>query len=634
MSVDRIIFPSPKPQYNEQSIRSKDENSSIQFIDSPSVKNHNEIHCVPVMPMVYKIYEESSDIYFLFFHGNAEDLGSSMQFLKILRESLRANIIAVEYPGYGIYSKKVSAEQIKQDALKVYDSLAIDSGIDQSKIFVFGRSIGTGPACEIGARRRPGGVILLSAFTSIKKLSGELAFSLISYFIKERFNNIENVCRFSSPCLLIHGQADSLIKYQHSQQLQEAMRLNGKIVLAFYPEKMTHNQFQIRKDIIRPIQTFLKAIQFQQVKIQIKLLPEIFKKSLSQIQLINKNVRQAAEEQNKQLPKQQLQISSYKQLQQMELPLKLQKSESHNSKELQKNNPAYLSDRKNRSQDQQRQTNSNNQNQLEQSKINYRKIPDQNQKVQNIEVQLLEPTEKKEERSNANIYKLQQQSKFQQNKQDIQPIQPFQNHITQPLQQEDNIFQVIKLQNQNKNTNSSPDFQTEQIPQSQNKQKHVKEKENDPKNGENDDIKDHQSDFIYDQISILDGPPFEQIFSDNDFKEKANNSSNHKKEQYQEQKQEQQLTQEGEEDAYNKQPYYINYTNEDYFQVFATDEDYQNQITEINQAQELQVNHQNPFYFESQQQYNQNNNIQTNENIVMNNYNSVIQKIDDLEICN
>ncbi|KAL4463094.1 hypothetical protein ABPG74_007095 [Tetrahymena malaccensis] len=643
MSVDRIIFPRPKPQYNEQSIRTKDENSSIQFIESPSVKNQNEMHRVPVMSMVYKLYEESSDVYFLFFHGNAEDLGSSMQFLKLLRESLRANIIAVEYPGYGIYSKKVSAEQIKQDALKVYDSLVVDYAIDQSKIFVFGRSIGTGPACEIGARRRPGGIILLSAFTSIKKLSGELAFSLVSYFIKERFNNIENVCRFSSPCLLIHGQADSLIKHQHSQQLQEAMRLNGKIVLAFYPEKMTHNQFQIRKDIIRPIETFLKRIQFQHVKIQTKLLPEIFKNSLFQSQLINKNLRQATEEQqNNQLPKNQQQINS--QSQQVESPLKLQKSESHNSKELHKNNPAISSDRKHRSQDQQRQINSITQNQLEQNKLSNKKKLDENQKILNIEVQSYEYTEKKEERSNANIYKLQQQSKLQQDIYAIQPIQPFQSQIQHPQQQENLNFQAIQLQN--KNTNQSPDSKSYQIRQNQNKQNKVIEKQNSHKNGEDDDIKEHQSDLIYDQFNILDEPPFEQIFSENNFKTEANNSNHNKqgqdlkqkeeKQQIQQQQQQQQEEELGEEDDQNyEQPYCINYTNEDYFQVYATHEDYENQLTTINQAQEMQVNRKNHFYFDTYQQYNnQNNQIQTNEPIFMNKYNSVIQKIDDLEICN
>ena len=41
----------------------------------------------------------------IYFHANAEDLGTSYQFLNYLRQILRINIIAPEYPGYGIYQK-------------------------------------------------------------------------------------------------------------------------------------------------------------------------------------------------------------------------------------------------------------------------------------------------------------------------------------------------------------------------------------------------------------------------------------------------------------------------------------------------------------------------------------------------
>jgi len=62
--------------------------------------------------------------------------------------------------------------------------------IPENRITVVGRSIGSGPACEVGSKRHPKSVVLVSAFTSIKKLSGDLSFGLASYFVKERFNNI------------------------------------------------------------------------------------------------------------------------------------------------------------------------------------------------------------------------------------------------------------------------------------------------------------------------------------------------------------------------------------------------------------------------------------------------------------
>jgi len=41
----------------------------------------------------------------IYFHGNAEDIGLSYEMLDHLKQSLKLNILAVEYPGYGIYKE-------------------------------------------------------------------------------------------------------------------------------------------------------------------------------------------------------------------------------------------------------------------------------------------------------------------------------------------------------------------------------------------------------------------------------------------------------------------------------------------------------------------------------------------------
>jgi hypothetical protein len=50
-------------------------------------------------------YQSGSSKLIIFFHGNAEDLGISYEMLDHLRGALKINIIAVEYPGYGIYKE-------------------------------------------------------------------------------------------------------------------------------------------------------------------------------------------------------------------------------------------------------------------------------------------------------------------------------------------------------------------------------------------------------------------------------------------------------------------------------------------------------------------------------------------------
>jgi hypothetical protein len=45
----------------------------------------------------------SSDKLLFYFHGNAEDIGISSDFMKIIKTHLHMNVLAIEYPGYGIY---------------------------------------------------------------------------------------------------------------------------------------------------------------------------------------------------------------------------------------------------------------------------------------------------------------------------------------------------------------------------------------------------------------------------------------------------------------------------------------------------------------------------------------------------
>lgn len=58
----------------------------------------------------------------IFFHGNAEDIGISYEMLDHMRTALKINVLAVEYPGYGVYTdpKGPSEEQIYADAELAY----------------------------------------------------------------------------------------------------------------------------------------------------------------------------------------------------------------------------------------------------------------------------------------------------------------------------------------------------------------------------------------------------------------------------------------------------------------------------------------------------------------------------------
>mmetsp|Transcript_7036 Transcript_7036/g.6281 ORF Transcript_7036/g.6281 Transcript_7036/m.6281 type:complete len:108 (-) Transcript_7036:516-839(-) len=107
-----------------------------------------------------------------------------MEFALNINKNLLINVLAIEYPGYGIYKGSPSERKICMDAETVYDCLKNNVGIDEKDIFLFGRSIGTGPAIWLASIKNPGLLVLMSAFSSIKHVAKHLVGKVGGYFIK------------------------------------------------------------------------------------------------------------------------------------------------------------------------------------------------------------------------------------------------------------------------------------------------------------------------------------------------------------------------------------------------------------------------------------------------------------------
>ena len=83
---------------------------------------------------------------------------------------MHLNVLAMEYPGYGISDdKEINDNNILIYAERVYSYL-LSSGIKEKNIFIMGRSIGSGPAVHICSKYSPGGLILICPYTSISDI--------------------------------------------------------------------------------------------------------------------------------------------------------------------------------------------------------------------------------------------------------------------------------------------------------------------------------------------------------------------------------------------------------------------------------------------------------------------------------
>ena len=245
---DFFIFYKPKFDY-KQIYGKKDQLIFIEKEENnPSPKNY--IPC-----MFYR--NINSQNFLICFHGNSEDIFTTETFGLDFRSYFNMNVLFVEYPGYSLYlDPKPASKKMFSDSIVVYNWVKKKFHLSENQIFVFGRSLGTSPAIYLSSQKKPKALFLVSAFTSMKDIGAE---KFVSVFLEEIFNSIKYIKNVQCDTLLIHGEKDSLISYQQSEKLLKELNKNREDLgyLVKRPN-MTHNDFDLKNDIIVQIDNFLK----------------------------------------------------------------------------------------------------------------------------------------------------------------------------------------------------------------------------------------------------------------------------------------------------------------------------------------------------------------------------------------
>jgi hypothetical protein len=154
---------------------------------------------------------------FIYFHGNAEDLGAVEPILRELHDRLSVSVVGWDYRGYGLSGGKPGEPATLRDAHTVLAYVTGALGVPMDRIILYGSSLGGGPAVELAAGHRVGGLILRSAFTSAFRVM-----TRVRILPWDKFNNLGRLPRVTCPVLVIHGTADETVPFSHAQQLYAA----------------------------------------------------------------------------------------------------------------------------------------------------------------------------------------------------------------------------------------------------------------------------------------------------------------------------------------------------------------------------------------------------------------------------
>lgn len=161
----------------------------------------------------------------LWLHGNGGNISHRVSRIHRFHHALRANILIIDYRGYGRSGGRVSEKGTYLDAVAAYDYFLSRRDVDPARIVPFGSSLGAGVAVELSLRRKVQGLILESPFASIREMARvAVPWLPVGWLITTRYDNLSKIGRLNIPILILHGDRDGTVPFAQGRKLFEAAR--------------------------------------------------------------------------------------------------------------------------------------------------------------------------------------------------------------------------------------------------------------------------------------------------------------------------------------------------------------------------------------------------------------------------
>ena len=159
--------------------------------------------------------DEGVDQIVVVFHGNSYNHLVSAYRAEPMRIGGRGVLIA-SYRGYGDNPGKPSEAGLYADA-EAWMATARELAPD-SRLYLFGFSLGGAVAIEMAARHEVSGVATMGAFTRLRDMVPKIARALVT----ERYDNLARIAAVEEPLLLMHGTKDEVVDPEAGAMLEAA----------------------------------------------------------------------------------------------------------------------------------------------------------------------------------------------------------------------------------------------------------------------------------------------------------------------------------------------------------------------------------------------------------------------------
>jgi pimeloyl-ACP methyl ester carboxylesterase len=157
----------------------------------------------------------------LLLHGNAGNIGDRVPHVELLAAA-GFDVLAFDYRGYGRSSGRPGEQGTYRDARAALAMLLRQDGVDPARVLYLGESLGGAIALELALSSPPAGLILQSAFTSIRDMARAHYPFIPRSAVPDAYPSVRLIAGLRAPLLCLHGERDEIVPLLYGEALFEA----------------------------------------------------------------------------------------------------------------------------------------------------------------------------------------------------------------------------------------------------------------------------------------------------------------------------------------------------------------------------------------------------------------------------
>jgi uncharacterized protein len=163
----------------------------------------------------------SAGAHVLLCHGNAGNVGDRVMHAALLCAA-GLDVLLFDYRGFGRSSGRPSEVGTYRDAHAARSTLIARRAVDPDRVIYLGESIGGAVALALALEHPPAGLVLMSAFTSVRDMARRHYPLVPQAMVPDAYPSLRRMPDLRAPLLIIHGDRDEIVPLWHAEELFEA----------------------------------------------------------------------------------------------------------------------------------------------------------------------------------------------------------------------------------------------------------------------------------------------------------------------------------------------------------------------------------------------------------------------------